>query len=62
MAGWHLDDTETLRKHRVNFRKALAELDDPQYPLIHPRKKALLRESLEGIERELQSRGENATQ
>lgn len=61
MVGWYLDDTETLLKHRVGFRKALDELHDPEFPNIHLRKKALLRQSLECIEAELVKRGENAT-
>ena len=60
MASWYLDDTETLLKHRVNFRKALEELHDPEFPDIHLKKKALLRQSLECIEHELKKRGENA--
>lgn len=61
MSGWYLDDTETLLKHRVNFRRALEELHDPEFPGIHLQKKALLRQSLECIEQELKKRGENAT-
>lgn len=58
MAGWHLDDTETLRKHRENFRRAIDELTDPEFPTLHSRKNAVLRMSLGEIERELRSRGE----
>jgi hypothetical protein len=59
MAGWHLDETETLRKHRENFRRAVEELTDPSFPMIHLAKKALLSASLEAIERVLESRGQN---
>jgi hypothetical protein len=58
MADWTRDDTETLRKHRENFRRAIDELADPEFPTIHARKKAVLRMSLGEIERELRSRGE----
>ena len=56
MAGWYLDNTETLLKHRVNFRKALEELHDPEFPGINLKKKELLRQSLECIEAELKKR------
>lgn len=57
MAGWYLDSTETLLKHRVGFMRALAELHDPEFPGIHLKKKALLRLSLECVEHELKKRG-----
>lgn len=60
MASWYLDDTETLRKHRVNFRKAIVDLTDYDFPEIHVRKRAALRDSLDGIERELRARGEDS--
>ena len=60
MAGWHLDDTEILLRHRVNFRRAIVELTDQDFPNVHVRKRAALRESLDGIERELKARGEDS--
>ena len=61
MAGWYLDDTETLLRQRVNFRRALDELHDPEFPGIHLKKKELLRVSLECIETELRKRGINVS-
>lgn len=60
MPGWYTDSTETLLKQRVGFRKALEELHDPDFPNIHLKKKALLRQSLDAIEAELRKRGEGA--
>ena len=60
MAGWYLDDTETLRRHRENFRRAIDELSKPEFDGIKTATKDLLGREFEAIERELQSREQKA--
>ena len=61
MAGWYLDDTETLRRHRENFRRAIDELSKPEFDGIKTATRDLLRREFAAIEQELQSREQRAT-